>query len=121
MGRRACREHGRHGARGCGAPARVRVTYPPSMPRYEYSEGSSSKFWEINLAGKSFTTTYGKIGSKGQTTIKTFSSEAEARKEHDKLIAEKVKKGYVPVGKPKARAATAPPAAVTQAAAATQA
>jgi len=90
-----------------GPSCNVRAT----MPRYEYSEGSSSKFWEINLAGKSFTTTYGKIGSKGQTTIKTYSSEAEARKEHDKLIAEKVKKGYAPVGKPKARAATAPAAA----------
>ena len=70
------------------------------MPRYEYSEGSSSKFWEINLDGKSFTTTYGKIGAKGQTTLKTFSSEAEAKKDYDKLVAEKVKKGYAPVGKP---------------------
>ena len=68
------------------------------MPRYEFSEGSSSKFWEINLDGKSFTTTYGKIGAKGQTTLKTFSSEAEAKKEYDKLVAEKVKKGYVPAG-----------------------
>ena len=30
------------------------------MPRYELSEGSSNKFWEIKLSGKSFTTTYGK-------------------------------------------------------------
>ena len=33
------------------------------MPRYEFSEGTSSKFWEINLSGPSFTTTYGKIGA----------------------------------------------------------
>ena len=64
------------------------------MPRYELSEGSSNKFWEIALAGKSFTTTYGKIGANGQTTIKKFGSDAEAKKEYDKLIAEKVKKGY---------------------------
>jgi uncharacterized protein (TIGR02996 family) len=69
------------------------------MPRYEYSEGASSKFWEINLSGKSFTTTYGKMGAKGQTTIKTFASQAEAKKEYEKLVAEKVKKGYVPAGK----------------------
>ena len=68
------------------------------MPRYEFSEGSSNKFWEINLSGKSFTTTYGKIGTSGQTTIKQWKSEAEAKKEYDKLIAEKVKKGYQPVG-----------------------
>lgn len=66
------------------------------MPRYEFSEGTSNKFWEINLSGKSFTTTYGKIGTSGQTTIKQFKSDAEAKKEYDKLIAEKVKKGYQP-------------------------
>ena len=64
------------------------------MPRYEFSEGTSNKFWEINLSGKSFTTTYGKIGTSGQTTIKQFKSDADAKKEHDKLVAEKVKKGY---------------------------
>jgi uncharacterized protein (TIGR02996 family) len=69
------------------------------MPRYEYSEGSSSKFWEINLSGKSFTTTYGKLGAKGQTTLKTFKSEAEAKQEYEKLVAEKVKKGYALAGK----------------------
>ncbi len=68
------------------------------MPRYEFSEGSSNKFWEINLAGKAFTTTYGKIGTPGQTTVKTFATPAEAKKEHDKLVAEKTKKGYAPSG-----------------------
>ena len=66
------------------------------MPRYEFSEGTSNKFWEINLSGKSFTTTYGKIGTGGQTTIKQFKSDADAKKEYDKLVAEKVKKGYQP-------------------------
>ena len=64
------------------------------MPRYEFAEGSSNKFWEIVLAGKSFTTTYGKIGTAGQTSLKEYGSPAEAKKEHDKLVAEKVKKGY---------------------------
>lgn len=68
------------------------------MPRYEFSEGSSNKFWDINLTDKSFTTTYGKIGSNGQTTIKTFKSSDEAKREYEKLIAEKVKKGYKLVG-----------------------
>jgi uncharacterized protein (TIGR02996 family) len=64
------------------------------MPRYEFAEGGSNKFWEITLTGKSFTTTYGKIGTAGQTTIKSFGSDAEAKKEADKITAEKVKKGY---------------------------
>jgi len=68
------------------------------MPRYEFSEGSSNKFWEINLSGKSFTTTYGKIGTSGQTTIKSWKDNAEAKKEYEKLIGEKTKKGYELVG-----------------------
>jgi len=65
------------------------------MRRYEFTEGTSSKFWEIELEGESFTTRYGKIGTEGQSTTKEFDSAAEARKNYDKLIAEKEKKGYV--------------------------
>ena len=68
------------------------------MPRYELSEGTSHKFWEIELSGASFTTTYGRIGTAGQTTQKQFASAAEARRAHDKLIAEKLAKGYVLAG-----------------------
>src|SRR5678816_2753004 len=68
------------------------------MPRYELSEGTSNKFWEINLAAKSFTTKFGKIGANGQTTIKEFGSDAEAKTAYDKIVAEKVKKGYKLVG-----------------------
>ena len=68
------------------------------MPRYEFSEGSSNKFWEIALKGKAFTTTWGRIGSAGQSTTKTFGSEAQAKKEYEKLIAEKVAKGYTETG-----------------------
>jgi predicted DNA-binding WGR domain protein len=68
------------------------------MPRYELIEGKSSKFWEIALSGKSFTTTYGRIGAAGQSTKKKFASEAEASKQYAKLVAEKVGKGYKPVG-----------------------
>jgi len=64
------------------------------MPRYEFSEGSSNKFWQIELDGTSFTTTYGRIGTDGQTTMKEYDSEEKAEKEYKKLIAEKVKKGY---------------------------
>ncbi len=68
------------------------------MPRYEFVEGSSSKFWEITLLGTSFTTKFGKIGSTGQTKLKEHTTEAAAKAEYDKLIAEKTKKGYALVG-----------------------
>jgi uncharacterized protein (TIGR02996 family) len=81
------------------------------MPRYEFSEGTSNKFWDIELNGSSFTTTYGKIGSSGSTTLKEFKSDAEAKKEYDKLVAEKTKKGYALVGGGKPAAAPAKAAA----------
>lgn len=64
------------------------------MPRYEFVEGTSSKFWEIELDGSSFTTRWGRIGTDGQEKTKDYASPAEAKKEYDKLIASKVKSGY---------------------------
>ena len=60
------------------------------MPRYEFSEGSSNKFWEIQLDGTSFTTTYGRIGTDGQSSLQVWPTEAKAPVEDDLLIAEKV-------------------------------
>ena len=68
------------------------------MPRYELSNKTSHKFWDITLAGAAFTVTFGKIGATGQTQIKQFPSDAAARSAYAKLIAEKTKKGYTEVG-----------------------
>jgi predicted DNA-binding WGR domain protein len=62
--------------------------------RFEFSEGSSNKFWEIRVEGKSHTVRFGRIGSDGQTKTKDFASAATAQADADKLIAEKTKKGY---------------------------
>ena len=64
------------------------------MRRFEFSQGSSHKFWEIVLRGSSLTTRWGKIGTMGQSQTKSFASEAAATKGFDKLIEEKQKKGY---------------------------
>ena len=64
------------------------------MRTFEFVEGSSSKFWNITLTGPRFTVQFGKIGTAGQAQFKEFAGEEAARKEHDKLIAEKLKKGY---------------------------
>jgi uncharacterized protein (TIGR02996 family) len=86
------------------------------MRHFEFRDGKSAKFWSIDLQGKSFTVRFGKIGTTGQTQTKEFASESQARAEHDKLVAEKVKKGYVeaagaPVSAPVAAPATPPKAA----------
>ncbi len=60
--------------------------------RFEMDE----KFWAIALDEDAGTTTvrFGKIGTDGQEKTKDLGSGAAAKKEYDKLIAEKTKKGY---------------------------
>lgn len=67
------------------------------MRRFEFVEGTSKKFWEIELQGTEFTVRWGRIGTNGQTQQKSFANTAKAQAEHDKLIAEKQKKGYAEV------------------------
>ncbi|MFL5348629.1 MAG: WGR domain-containing protein [Hyalangium sp.] len=76
------------------------------MPRYELIEGRTKKFWQIELSGTSFRVTYGRIGSTGQTQLKSFASAEAAKKAHDALIAEKTRKGYTLAGSGSAKAAS---------------
>src|SRR5262245_46179610 len=78
-----------------------------STREFEFREGSSDKFWNITLDGKAFTVTFGRRGTAGQSQTKKWASEAEAQKNHDKLIGEKTKKGYVEKGAGAAEAAEA--------------
>ncbi|MBC9130397.1 WGR domain-containing protein [Frischella sp. Ac13] len=65
------------------------------MKKYlEYSDLQSNKFWYITQQDESLTIVFGKIGTKGQTQVKTFSSPYDAEKEANKLIKSKIKKGY---------------------------
>jgi DNA ligase-1 len=61
---------------------------------FEFVEGTSSKFWEIAVAGTDVTVRFGRIGTNGQTKTKSFSDESAARKHADSLIEEKTGKGY---------------------------
>ncbi|MGC4093768.1 MAG: WGR domain-containing protein [Polyangiaceae bacterium] len=64
------------------------------MRRFELSEGSSNKFWQIERQGNNLTICFGRIGTNGQTQVKSLGSDAAAQAEHDKLVREKLKKGY---------------------------
>ncbi len=75
----------------------VAVSTPITVRRFEFSEGRSHKFWEISAAGGEVTVRFGRIGSTGQTQVKSFPDAASAGKHVEKLIGEKVKKGYVRV------------------------
>lgn len=59
-----------------------------------FKDENSDKFWQIETTGKSFTVTYGKTGSLGASQTKKFLSEKECQKEAEKLVNEKLKKGY---------------------------
>jgi len=61
--------------------------------------GKHNKFWTCEVIGKNFNTTYGRIGTDGQTSSKSFSSNYEAQAWADKKILEKHRKGYTKVGK----------------------
>jgi predicted DNA-binding WGR domain protein len=80
------------------APAAPTVASAPAASkgkrRFEFVEGTSNKFWEVWVEGTNMYTQYGRIGSAGQTTMKSYGDEAAARKAADKLIAEKTGKGY---------------------------
>ncbi len=87
------------------------------MRRFEFSEGTSNKFWEIEVSGSVVTTHWGRIGTDGQTKSKDLGSAEQADKEAEKQVSAKAKKGYVEVASGGAPAAAKPPA--TPAAAAT--
>jgi uncharacterized protein (TIGR02996 family) len=65
------------------------------MRTFTFTQGRSNKFWNIELRGCGFTVFWGRIGTTGATLSQTFADEATARKEHDKLIQQKLAKGYV--------------------------
>ena len=67
-----------------------------SLPKrhFECTEDGASKFWEVWLEGCDLTTRWGKIGTNGQEKTKPFATPDKARKEYDKLVAEKTGKGY---------------------------
>ncbi|MCS6865542.1 MAG: WGR domain-containing protein [Gemmataceae bacterium] len=65
------------------------------MRTFQLSDAKSHKFWNIDVQGHRFTVSFGKIGTAGQSQTKTFASAEEAQKEAEKLIREKLKKGYV--------------------------
>jgi DNA ligase-1 len=62
--------------------------------RFEFSEGTSHKYWEVSHEGVDVTVRYGRIGTQGQTNVKSFADEAAAAKHAAKIVQEKIDKGY---------------------------
>ena len=62
--------------------------------RFEFSEGSSHKFWEIQARDAEVTVRFGRIGAEGQCQVKSFLNAEEAVKHVEKMVREKCSKGY---------------------------
>jgi DNA ligase-1 len=69
-----------------------------SKRRFEYVGNGSDKFWEIEVKGKDVLVHFGRNGTNGQSSTKSFADEAAAKTHAEKLIEEKTGKGYVAVG-----------------------
>jgi DNA ligase-1 len=79
-----------------GGPT-MSVTTTPTTRRFEFSEGNSNKYWQITVEGTGVTVQFGRIGSTGQTQQKSFADATAAAQHAEKLIGEKMRKGYRPV------------------------
>src|SRR4051794_739851 len=64
------------------------------MRRFELRQGTSSKFWEIEVEGLRLTARFGRIGAQGQTQLQSFGSEEDARVAAERRISEKFANGY---------------------------
>lgn len=81
------------------AAAPVAQTSVPSStkvdaPLYENTTAGHNKFWSVSVSGKSMKTVYGKIGTKGSSSVKDFPTEQAAKYAAVKLMDQKKAKGY---------------------------
>lgn len=65
------------------------------MRHFIFQDEKSHKFWAVEQQGNELHINWGKVGTNGQSQVKSFADAAAAEKAGLKLIAEKVKKGYV--------------------------
>ncbi|MEO6452622.1 MAG: AAA domain-containing protein [Ginsengibacter sp.] len=66
-----------------------------SFKKLTCTENGSQKFWEGAIDINKLVVRFGKIGTRGQTKVKTFPDYETANKELEKLVREKLGKGYV--------------------------
>lgn len=62
------------------------------------TEPGHNKFWSVSVDGNKIKTQWGKIGTKGQFSVKEFPSAAAAKAQAQKIIDSKITGGYVHAG-----------------------
>ena len=75
--------------------SQIITTFSVSMKKHlKYIDGTSDKFWQIEVTDNQFKVTYGKNGTSGVSQIKSFDTNEDCIKAAEKLLTEKIKKGY---------------------------
>ena len=75
-------------------PTRTPVFDPATIRRFECTDESGAKFWEVARSGASYRMSFGTIGATAQQRSFTRGSDEAAAREVEILIREKVAKGY---------------------------
>lgn len=78
------------------------VNQPANIPgfeglqfeRVEFTDATSNKFWEATTQENKLIIRFGRIGTKGQVQLKSFENAEKAVKEKEKMLREKLGKGY---------------------------
>ena len=70
------------------------------MRRFEYIQGNQAKFWEVTRRGATLTMASGRIGGNAKTRTKQLADYMAAEQEFDRLIRDKLRRGYVEVQEP---------------------
>lgn len=68
--------------------------YPRAMPRLVAGKPGARKFWHGWVGGTELTVKFGKLGTAGTLQTKAFDSPERAARELDKLVKQKIAKGY---------------------------
>jgi predicted DNA-binding WGR domain protein len=76
--------------------------------RFEFIQGNQAKFWEVARRGATLTVASGRIGGAPKTRTKQLLDYMAAEQEFDRLIRDKLRRGYVEVHAP--TSAEPPPA-----------
>jgi predicted DNA-binding WGR domain protein len=82
---------------------KLQSTAPQLLPGFEnavferlvFSDAASNKFWEVAVVENKLLVRFGRVDTKGQLQVKSFDDPAKATREKDKLVNEKLSKGYL--------------------------
>lgn len=75
---------------------RIRQTSAPvASARLKFVSGTSSKFWFVDVHGRTVEKNWGRLGSEGQISRTVYPSQAKAIAAAELEIAAKLRKGYI--------------------------